>query len=127
MTTSEHLGSPCIEVLNAVVMFIDGEIGDSHQVKAIESHLEACAPCRSEISHERRIHQMLHDVLTRSCCEVAPQELHDQIAAMVFGSTGFITETTTTEISIQIDEFGQVERHEITIEHTQEIRLPHED
>ena len=36
-------------------------------------------------------------------------------------------EITRAEISIQIDEFGQIEHREIAIESTQEYRLPREE
>ena len=42
----------CIEVLNAVILLIDGEIEETSQVQAIENHIQACLPCRSEINHE---------------------------------------------------------------------------
>ena len=121
----------CIEVLNAVILLIDGEIEETSQVQAIENHIQVCLPCRSEISHEKRMHQMLHEMLTRSCCEKAPQELHDELArklsAQSSGMSEVITEIKMTEISIQIDEFGQIEHREITIESTQEYRLPRDD
>ncbi|CAB4665837.1 MAG: hypothetical protein F2704_03685 [Actinobacteria bacterium] len=124
MTPHELFGPPCVEVLSAVVMFVDGEISDTSHVQQIESHVESCIPCRNEIAHERRMHQLMNEALQRSCCEKAPQELHDQIAAIAHQGATFFTEVTMTEISIEIDEFGQVERHEITIEHSQEFRLP---
>ncbi len=121
----------CIEVLNAVILLIDGEIEETSQVQAIENHIQACLPCRSEINHEKRMHLMLHEMLTRSCCEKAPQELHEELAQKISAQRNslaeVITEITMTEISIQIDEYGQIEHHEITIESTQEYRLPREE
>ena len=74
---------------------------------------------------------MLHEMLTRSCCEKAPQELHEELAQKISAQRNslaeVITEITMTEISIQIDEYGQIEHHEITIESTQEYRLPREE
>ena len=131
MSCGEIHETPCVEVLNAADLLIDGEIREISQVRAIEVHLQECPPCQSEIDHERRMHQMLHDILTRSCCETAPQELHDQIAmqlvAMGQQSTEIFTEFRMTEISIQVDDFGQIEHHEIYIESTQEFRLPREE
>ncbi|CAB4342674.1 unannotated protein [freshwater metagenome] len=125
MSTSDLHSSACAEVLNTFVMLIDGEIEETTQIQNIESHLLGCTPCRTEMTHERRVHQMLQDLLARTCCETAPQDLHDAIAAMVHGpTTSIVTEFTMTEVSIQIDEFGQIEHHEITIESTQEFRLP---
>jgi hypothetical protein len=67
--------------------------------------------------------------LRRTCCESAPQELHDQIhqqlQAQMRGqyAAEVVTEFKMTEISIEIDEYGNIEHRETTIEHTQEIRF----
>ena len=58
----------------------------------------------------------------------APEDLHDAIYRQIHGQmTGAFTEVVTqysmTEISIEIDEFGQIEHREVTIEHTEEIRF----
>ncbi len=127
---SQH-ETPCNEVLNSVALLIDGEIPEVSQIHSIEVHFEECSPCRKEMEHERLMHQMLHGMLTRSCHESAPQELHDQIARQLAvlkqGAPDFVTEYRRTEISIQVDEFGNVEHHEITFESTQEYRIQRED
>lgn len=131
MSCGEKHETPCDEVLNSVALLIDGEIQEMSQIHSIEIHFEECTPCREEMEHERRMHQMLQELLIRSCCERAPQELHDQlayqIAALRQGPADFVAEYRMTEISIQVDEFGNVEHHEITIESTQEFRLPREE
>ncbi|CAB4711355.1 unannotated protein [freshwater metagenome] len=131
MSCGEAHATPCVEVLGAVVFLIDGEIQEVSKVRDIETHLAECPPCRSEMDHERKMHQMLHEVLTRSCCETAPPEFHQQLAmqlaAMQNQGSEILTEFTMTEISIQIDEFGSIEHREITIETTQEFRFPTED
>ena len=131
MSSAQTSPVNCVEVLGALILLIDGEIEETSQVQAIETHIQVCLPCRSEISHERRMHQMLHEMLTRSCCEKAPQEFHDELAQKLFTAQSSMaevrTEITMTEISIQIDEFGQIEHREITIESTQEYRLPREE
>ena len=122
--------TPCSEVLSEVALLIDGEIEEQEKIYTIEHHFEECAPCRAEMEHERRIHQLLHDVLTRSCMEEAPQDLRDRISlqleALHHPGADLITEFRRTEISIQVDDFGQIEHHEITIESTQEFRFPRE-
>jgi autonomous glycyl radical cofactor GrcA len=70
----------------------------------------------------------MQDTLRRSCNEKAPEDLHDaiyrQIHAQMAGSfTEIVTQYSMTEISIEIDEFGQIEHREVTIEHTEEIRF----
>lgn len=128
MSCGNRHETPCSEVLNQVPLLIDGEIEETAQLHDFEVHFEECPPCRAELEHERRMHQLLHDVLSRSCLEKAPPELHDQIAmqiaALNSGQQDYYTEFRRTEISIQVDEYGQIEHHEITIESTQEFRFP---
>jgi hypothetical protein len=71
------------------------------------------------------MHQMLADVLKRSCDEQAPEDLqqsiHRQIreqAGNFAGATEVVTQFSMTEISIEIDEFGNVAHREIQIEQT---------
>ena len=128
MSSGKPHGTPCVEVLNSFVLLIDGEIQETSTVHNIEVHLEECSPCKEEMDHERRMHEMLHEMLSRSCCEKAPQELHDQLAVQLLAmrnpGADFVTEYRMTEISIQIDDFGQIEHREITIESSQEFRFP---
>ncbi|MBC7463871.1 MAG: hypothetical protein H7227_06395 [Actinobacteria bacterium] len=127
MSCGENHETPCNEVLNSVVMLIDGEIEETSVVHNIEVHLDECPPCKSELEHERKMHDLLHEMLTRSCCEKAPQELHEQLArqlqALHSAGQEIITEYRMTEISIHIEDFGQIEHREITIESNQEYRF----
>lgn len=115
---------PCIEVLSSVVFIIEGQAQDSHNPQAIESHLNTCAACRAEVEHEQAMHLLLQDVLRRCCDEKAPEDLHrsihEQLLRQVSGAavTEVVTQVRMTEISIEIDEFGNVEHREIQIEET---------
>lgn len=119
---------PCIEVLSSVVFIIEGVVEETRNPQAIESHLNSCAACRAEVEHEQAMHTLLQDVLRRSCDEKAPEDLHRSIheellrQAQVLGTGAGVTEVVTqysmTEISIEIDEFGNVEHREIQIEQT---------
>jgi hypothetical protein len=115
----------CGEVLSSVIFIIEGELEAVPQAAAINSHLSICQPCAAEIEHERLMHQMLADVLKRSCDEQAPEDLqqsiHRQIreqAGNFAGATEVVTQFSMTEISIEIDEFGNVAHREIQIERT---------
>jgi mycothiol system anti-sigma-R factor len=113
----------CGDVLSSVIFIIEGELGQMPQAKEIESHLDICAACAAEVEHERIMHQMLQDVLKRTCNEEAPEDLHQSIhrqlrAQMAQGTTEVVTQFSMTEISIEIDEFGNVEHREIQIEQT---------
>ena len=124
MTFNFALG--CNEVLNSFVLLIEGNI-EAPQMNMIEVHISSCPACEAELAHEQALHSLMQDVLRRSCDEKAPEELHDAIYRQIHGQmTGTFTEVVTqysmTEISIEIDEFGQIEHREVTIEHTEEIR-----
>ena len=114
----------CGDVLASVVFIIEGELQEIPQAEAISSHLATCGPCAAEIEHERAMHSLLQDVLKRTCDEQAPEDLHqsihNQLRAQMAGAgtTEVVTQFSMTEISIEIDEFGNVEHREIQIEQT---------
>jgi len=116
---------PCFEVLSSVVFIIEGAVEEAHNPKAIASHLDSCLACRSEVTHEQAMHSLLQDVLRRTCDEKAPEDLHRSIheellrQASGAGVTEVVTQFSMTEISIEIDEFGNIEHSEIQIEQTQ--------
>ena len=116
---------PCFEVLSSVVFIVEGAIEQAGNPHAITSHLNSCLPCQSEVAHEQAMHTLLQDVLRRSCDEKAPEDLHrsihEELLKQAQGSaaiTEVVTQFSMTEISIEIDEFGNVEHHEIQIEQT---------
>ena len=125
MSLNFELG--CNEVLNSFVLVIEGNI-QAPQLNMIELHISACPPCEAELAHEQAVHALMQEVLRRSCDEKAPEELHhaiySQIHAQMAGTfTEVVTQYSMTEISIEIDEYGQIEHREVTIEHTEEIRF----
>ena len=116
---------PCVEVLSSVVFIIEGVVEESQNPQAIASHLNSCLACQSEVDHEQAMHMLLQDVLRRSCDEKAPEDLHrsihEELLRQAFGGAGVtevVTQISMTEISIEIDEFGNVEHREIQIEQT---------
>ena len=119
---------PCNQILNSFVLLLEGDT-NIPMLTRIDVHLSECPDCTAELAHEKMMHTLLQDVLRRTCCEVAPVELHDSIFEQIHTQTtgSFTTEITTeftmTEISIEIDEFGIIEHREITIEHTEEFRF----
>jgi hypothetical protein len=123
MSHIEEIG--CLEVLSSVVFIIEGVIEEARDPQAIASHLNSCPACQAEVEHEQAMHMLLQDVLRRSCDEKAPEDLHRSIHEELLrqatggaGVTEVVTQFTMTEISIEIDEFGNVEHREIQIEQT---------
>jgi anti-sigma factor (TIGR02949 family) len=120
-------GLGCSEVLNSFVLVIEGNIEVPH-MNMIEVHISTCPACEAELAHEQAMHSLMQEVLRRSCDEKAPEELHDALYRQIHGQaagafTEVITQYSMTEISIEIDEFGQIEHREVTIEHTEERRF----
>jgi hypothetical protein len=115
---------PCFEVLSSVVFIVEGAMEEAHNPQAIASHLDSCLDCRSEVTHEQAMHSLLQDVLRRTCDEKAPadlqQSIHEALLRQVsgVGITEVVTQFSMTEISIEIDEFGNIEHSEIQIEET---------
>ena len=115
---------PCFEVLSSVVFIVEGAIEEAHNPQAIASHLDTCLACRTEVTHEQEMHSLLQEVLRRTCDEKAPadlqQSIHEALLRQVsgVGVTEVVTQFSMTEISIEIDEFGNVERREVQIEQT---------
>jgi len=115
---------PCFEVLSSVVFIVEGAIEEAHNPQAIASHLDTCLACRTEVTHEQEMHSLLQEVLRRTCDEKAPadlqQSIHEALLRQVsgVGVTEVVTQFSMTEISIEIDEFGNVEHSEIQIEET---------
>ncbi len=120
----------CNEVLNSFVLLIDGQM-EQPEIALVEVHIATCPACEAELAHEQAMRQLMQEALRRSCDEKAPEDLHNaiyrQIHAQMAGSfTEVVTQYSMTEISIEIDEFGQIEHREVTIEHTEEIRFLNE-
>lgn len=125
MTFNFALG--CNEVLNSFVLLVEGNI-DEPQMNMIEVHISTCPACEAELAHEQAMRKLMQEALQRSCNEKAPEDLHDaiyrQIHAQMTGAfTEVVTQYSMTEISIEIDEYGQIEHREVTNEHTEEIRF----
>ena len=116
---AERIGCP--EVLASIVFIIEDAIEQVERPDDIQNHINLCPNCSRQLEHERLTHTFLVDALRRACVEKAPESLYESIQNQLMG-TGSTTEVVTTysmtEISIEIDEFGNVEHREIQIEET---------
>ena len=130
MSNIEH--NDCVDVLQSVILFVDGELSDSVQIASFEVHVQQCPQCTAEIEHERNIRALMQSVLRRSCNERAPEDLHEKIHQQLLNLSAtsapdIVREFRMTEISIEISEDGTIESREIHIEHTEEYRFPNEE
>ena len=112
----------CGDILSSVIFIIEDQMQEIPHAREIEAHLAECLPCQSEVAHERAMHGLLQETLRRTCNEQAPEDLqesiHRQIRAQMAGAGEIVTQFSMTEISIEIDEFGNIEHREIQIEQT---------
>ncbi len=112
----------CNDVLSSIIFIVEGHLDLLPQRSAIEGHIRNCIPCTAEIAHERAVHDLLQETLRRTCNEQAPEDLHQaihrQIQAQMAGGIERVTQFSMTEISIEIDGFGNIEHREIQIEET---------
>jgi mycothiol system anti-sigma-R factor len=73
---NEHAEEPqdCSDVLEALYLFIDGEI-DSANAGLIRHHLEECAPCLKAYD----LDVVVKTLVARSCTEHAPPPLRERV------------------------------------------------
>ena len=129
----------CVEVLTSFVILVDADVA-AVQIELqfenmpqltlanINSHLSGCVPCSTELIHERTMRDLTRNALRRSCNEEAPSELHDALGAM-FNQANFagfknevIAEFSMHVVTIEIDEYGNIQHHELRLESRAEFR-----
>ncbi|MDA3018004.1 MAG: hypothetical protein O3A17_00610 [Actinomycetota bacterium] len=116
----------CPEVLASIVFIIEDAIDQVERPDDVRGHIDICPQCAHQLEHELLTHSIVMEALRRSCVEKAPSSLYESIHnqlinTQLFGaqeSTEVVTTYSRTEISIEIDEFGNVEHREIQIEET---------
>lgn len=116
---AERIGCP--EVLASIVFIIEDAIEQVERPDDIQDHINLCPNCSRQLEHERLTHTFLVDALRRACVEKAPESLYESIHSQLIGAgsaTEVVTTYSMTEISIEIDEFGNVEHREVQIEQT---------
>ena len=134
---SNDLEMPCDQVKHALLLLADGpQFFEANNIDpiSVDNHLSKCAPCKLEVEAEKMAHELMRSLLQRSCCEKAPDSLidsiHQQIQQAIFqdqfqqSAPQYVTEFRMSQVSIEIDEFGQVVQREIHIESTQEFHDP---
>jgi hypothetical protein len=116
---AERVGCP--EVLASIVFIIEDAIEQVEHPDDVQNHINLCPNCSRQLEHERLTHTFLVDALRRACVEKAPESLYESIQNQLIGSsstTEVVTTFSMTEISIEIDEFGNVAHREVQIEET---------
>ena len=136
MANNFELEMACDQVRHAMLLLADGpQFFEANEIDPIsfDNHLAKCTTCKLEVETERMAQQLMRQLLQRSCCEKAPESLidsiHQQLHEAINGPTAaqFVTEFRMSQVSIEIDEFGQVVQREIHIESTQEFHDPEDN
>ena len=125
---AERIGCP--EVLASIVFIIEDAIEQVERPNDIQDHINLCPNCSRQLEHERLTHTFLVDALRRACVEKAPESLYESIHSQLIGAgsaTEVVTTYSMTEISIEIDEFGNVEHREVQIEETHVQHIDFDD
>ena len=116
---AERIGCP--EVLASIVFIIEDAIEQVEHPDDVQNHINLCPNCSRQLEHEQLTHTFLVDALRRACVEKAPESLYESIQNQLIGTsstTEVVTTFSMTEISIEIDEFGNVAHREVQIEET---------
>jgi mycothiol system anti-sigma-R factor len=117
MSCGNHHNTPCTDVLHAIVLYIDHEIADQASVQAIELHIQECPPCAARTAQEALINQQLKALLNRSCREEAPEQLRNNVTAIIREPSNqpylqWTQSITYTEITTDSYTHTHVEIHE---------------
>lgn len=88
MSSSESHELDCSDVVEAVYLYLDGELS-SDVIKDIKQHLDECSPCLREYGIEQEVKALI----ARSCCETAPEALRASVVQRL--------EVVRTEMTIQ--------------------------
>ena len=75
MSCGEPHETPCSEVLEAVYLYLDGELDDEMRHK-VRHHLDECAPCLRRYGLDQAV-----KALVARCCgrETAPIDLRERV------------------------------------------------
>ena len=78
----------CADVIEAVYLYLDGEL-TGENVDLIRHHLDECSPCLREYGIEREVKVLI----ARSCCEQAPESLRAAVVQRL--------QTVRTELTVE--------------------------
>ena len=74
MSCGKHHETPCHEVLERVMVFIDTELEEA-DCATIQQHLDECGPCLKEFDLETTVKALVK----KSCSEHAPETLRERV------------------------------------------------
>jgi len=74
MSCGKHHETPCHEVLERVMVFIDNELEEA-DCATIQQHLDECGPCLKQFDLEATVKALVK----KSCSEHAPETLRERV------------------------------------------------
>jgi len=117
----------CEEILNAMFIFLDHEIEDVHQYQAFELHFQECPPCQGTKLQEQKALSLIQSLLSRSCQEVAPEDLLNRIHEQTQALAEEMNSMHQASLPIETQVISGYTRTEISVDGvTQIIETSHE-
>jgi len=74
-----HNDIGCMEAINALYAYLDGELGDDVSLEQVEAHLEHCASCYSRAEIEQALTEHMRNAERR----VAPNALRNRLRKLM--------------------------------------------
>src|SRR4051812_41789941 len=79
--------SKCSFIDSLLTPYVDGELPPGDRA-AVESHVDACPPCRGRLLAERTVRMVLAERRTAMCAARASDALRTRCSAIATGRTG---------------------------------------
>jgi mycothiol system anti-sigma-R factor len=93
MSCGNHHETPCIEVLDRIYTYLDGEL-DQGSCAEVRHHLDECGPCLREFGLE----EVVKKIVGKSCgCDPVPDDLRSKVLSRIQVLRAEIVEAETSE------------------------------
>ncbi|MCW2889016.1 MAG: hypothetical protein QOE54_4470 [Streptosporangiaceae bacterium] len=93
MSCGNHHDTPCVEVLDRIYTYLDGEL-DQGACAEVRQHLDECGPCLREYGLE----EVVKKLVGKSCgCDPVPGDLRSKVLGRIQALRAEIVETETSE------------------------------
>ena len=75
--THDDIG--CLEAIEALYAYLDGELGDDVSIEQVEQHMEHCRSCYSRIEIEKALNERMR----RSAKHESPEALRKRVGKLM--------------------------------------------
>jgi mycothiol system anti-sigma-R factor len=95
MSCGNHHETPCVEVLDRIYTYLDGEL-DQGSCAEVRDHLDECGPCLREYGLE----EVVKKLVGKCCgCDPVPDDLRSKVLNRIQALRAGIVETETSDTS----------------------------